>query len=91
MNRREKRDLGLLPSQIMVRTRVLCYGGEITKEMSRKEAAVVVAFSLANSDEATHDEWEKIEYGSVDWDAVLAFIEKLLAILLPLFLKPDPA
>ena len=90
MTRKEKRELGLLPLQLMGRTRSLCKSGEITKQMTRKEAAVVVAFSNA-SDEATHDAWERVEYGSVDWDAILAFIEKLLAILLPLFLKPDPA
>ena len=87
MNRKEKRALGLLPSQIIGRTRKLCKAGDITKEMSRKEAAIIMAFSAA-SDEETHDAWEKIEYGSVDWDAILTFIEKLLAILLPLFLQP---
>ena len=87
MTRKEKRELGVLPLQVMHRTRQLCKDGAITKEMSRREAATVVAFSSA-SDETTHDAWEKVEYGSVDWDALLAFIEKLLAILLPLFLPP---
>jgi len=90
MTRKEKRELGLLPLQLMSRTRSLCKSGDITQQMTRKEAAVVVAFSNA-SDESTHDAWERVEYGSVDWDAILAFIEKLLAILLPLFLKPAPA
>ena len=87
MKFKERKALGLMPFQVLRQIKQLCRSGEITRDMSRKEAAVVVATWLA-SQEDTCEAWEKIEYGSVDWDKLLAFIEKLLAVLLPLFLPP---
>lgn len=86
MSRKEKKELGLLFIQVVNGVRQLRKEGVITPSMSVKEAAVIYAASVA-SDEPTYEAWEKVEVGSVDWDALLAFIEKLLAIILPLFMN----
>ena len=70
--------------QVLRRTRRLKKSGDITTDMSKHEVATIIALDTAD-DEQFAEAWEHVEYGEVDWDSLLAFIEKLLAILLPLF------
>lgn len=85
MTRKQKQELGILPRQIFSRVRDLKKSGVLESDMSINEVAVLLALDAA-SQEQTHDAWEALPYGSPDWDAILDFIERLLAIILPLFM-----
>ena len=84
MNRKEKKALGVLHFQIIFGVRKLIKEGVIDKDTTPAQAAVIYMAQVA-SEEETYAAWEAVEVGEVDWNALLAFIEKLLAILLPLF------
>ena len=79
---RRQRKLGVTRTQVIFRTKKLVRAGAITKNMSVKEAALIVAADAASENEELEAAWSKVS--APDWDAILAFIEKLLALLLPL-------
>ena len=88
LTREKKRELGILPRQIVGKVRELAKSGIINKSMSANEIALFVYADIA-SEPGTHDNWDEVLYGSPDWDAFFAFIEKIVALvlrLLPLFI-----
>ena len=81
---RERRAMGLTLRNVRRTARELAAAGEITREMSRAEIAAIVADRIAGENPRAFDGLTEIE-----WDAVLAFIERLLELLikfLPYFL-----
>lgn len=75
---RERRELGLTVVNIMPIYRRMRESGELDA-MSASEAAVVVADELQGTYPKAY------EAAGVDWDAILAFIERIIELLLKLF------
>jgi hypothetical protein len=73
---RQRREMGLTVANIMRATRKLCQDGTITKDMSKEDVAILVQEQLVM------DNPKAFADPSVDWDAVLAFIEKLLPFIM---------
>lgn len=77
---RQRRDMGLTLLNVRRVAKGLLDSGEITRDMPREEiAAAVLAVLTSENPKAFADP-------GVDWDALLSFIERLLAILLPFIL-----
>lgn len=94
LKRREKRQLGILPRQVIGELRRLAKEGDITKDMSNRDIAAVIAIERASSKEYGGS-WNKAKEGkySVDWDSILAFLEgvvELLLKILPIFMDSGP-
>lgn len=90
LSRRQKRELGLLPRHVLQRARQLAKDGDITKDMTTKEMAFIIAADAADSDEFC-GAWGNVVNGTygVDWDSLIVFIERLMELLLkflPLFI-----
>lgn len=90
LTRQQKRELGLLPRQVMRRMQELAELGEIDKDMSPQELAFVYAADACNSVEYGAA-WTAAREGrySADWDAILEFLTglmELLAKFLPIFI-----
>lgn len=78
VSRRQARELGILPVQILARARKLHKDGKIEKGMDVKDIAALVALDAAG-DEAYASAWDAP--GAPNWDEILAFIEGVLKIL----------
>jgi hypothetical protein len=73
---RQRREMGLTAANIFRVTRELCRDGTIDKSTPREDVAQAVIDRLViENPKAFADP-------SVDWDAILAFIEKLLPFIL---------
>ena len=86
LSRKRKRELGLLPRQVMFGAMKLARAGDIDKDMTAKEIAFVYVASVSESAEYGAA-WKKVS--APDWDSLLAFIEKLMELFLkflPMFL-----
>jgi len=79
MDRKRKRELGLLPRQLLKTTKVLLDEGEITKDMDRLERALIVVGELATSDEYGLA-WK--EASEPDWDAIMEIVMMILDFLM---------
>jgi len=75
----ERRRLGLTPLGVIAATRRLAKDGQISGGMSQEEICELVAMEIMIQNAAA---WA--EAPSIDWDAVLAFIEKLIPIIMAL-------
>ena len=90
LTRREKRELGILPRQVLSKARQMAKDGDITKDMSYKEMAFCYAAEVADSPEYG-GAWKQINEGKygVDWDGIIEFLEKLFELLIkfiPIFM-----
>jgi len=90
LSRRQKRELGLLPLQVLRGTRELVKEGEITSDMSAAEMTFVYASSVASSPEYGAA-WRQVQEGTygADWDGIIQFLTQLFELLmkfLPLFI-----
>lgn len=75
----QRRRMGLTLAGVISATRRLAKDGEISRSMDRSEIVELVAMEIANQNAPA---WA--EAPSIDWDAVLAFIEKLIPIIMAL-------
>ena len=86
MKRQEKKELGLLPRQVIKCVRHLKEDGELDKDMTRED--MIFVFLAHVSDESEYSSaWDKVragEYGA-DWDAIFDFISKLIELIMKLF------
>jgi hypothetical protein len=86
LTRQQKKELGILPVQVMANLR----HADVTKEMTSRELAF--AYAAYASDEQEYGlAWTGVQQGTygVDWDAIIAFLEKVMDLLikfLPLFI-----
>ncbi len=90
MSRRQKRELGILPRQVLQRLRTLAKDGEICSGMGAEEIALVLVMDLASED-CCEAAWDGVMEGTfgADWDAILEFLTKLIELIirvLPLFI-----
>jgi hypothetical protein len=90
MNRKQRRELGLLPRQVLADVRKLAKEGAIDKSMDAQQIALIVAMERA-SDDCCDDAWQQVFEGTyeVDWDEVLRVLEMIIQLLikyLPLFI-----
>ena len=83
MNRKQRKELGLLPRQVLADVRKLAKAGAITKDMDATQIAIVVAMERA-SDAYCDDAWQQIFEGTyeVDWDEVLRVLKMIIELLL---------
>lgn len=77
---RQRRQMGLTVLGVLRAAKELQRRGEIARDTDPKEIARAVAeeIALANS-----KAWSD-NVGAIDWDAILAFIEKLIPLILKL-------
>ena len=80
LSRQEKKDLGILPLQVLQTARELIKDGDITKDTNRNEMATILLFKTT---EEYYDDWEAAD---LDWNDVLAYLERLLTFIVPLLL-----
>ena len=90
MTRKQRRELGLLPRQVLSVVRGLANEGTITSGMDAKEIAFIVAIERA-SDGNCADAWDKVFEGTydADWDEIIRVLEMLIELFLkylPLFI-----
>ena len=90
MNRKQRKELGLLPRQVLADMRKLAKTGVINKDMTAKEIALAVAMERA-SDDCCNETWQQVFEGvyEIDWDEVMRVLEMLIELLikyLPLFI-----
>lgn len=75
---RERRDLGITWANCFSKAKELYQAGEITADMSRAEIAATVFSSIAADNPTAFADPQ------IDWDSILAFIEKILPLILQL-------
>lgn len=91
ITRAQKRSLGILPRQILVRAKQLAKDGDITQDMSTREMALIYAAEVSTDAEYA-GAWKASrngEVGAPTLDEILEFIERVLELLakfLPLFI-----
>lgn len=90
IKRRQKRELGILPIQVIPRVREMAKNGDITETMTSRELAFCYAAEVASSAEYG-GAWRQVTEGTygVDWDGLIAFLERLFELLIrfiPIFL-----
>ena len=90
LSRKQKRELGILPRQVLSKARELAKAGDITQDMTKREMAFVYAAEVASSAEYG-GAWNQVSDGTygADWDAIIDFLERLFELLvkfLPMFL-----
>lgn len=73
---RQRREMGLTAANIFRTTRELVRDGTITKDMDKDDITQVVV------DRLVVDNPKAFADPGVDWDAVLAFIEKLIPFIM---------
>lgn len=81
-NRKQRKELGLLlfgEGQLVDRARELKASGALTSEMSHEEVAV----TLLNAQMRAYRGAYEAAVG-INWDAILAFLEKLIPLILML-------
>lgn len=76
----QARKLGITLQSVRKEVEELKAAGEIDSSMSRAEIAALVTDRLSNKNQAAF----KAAGASLDWEAILNFIEKLLPIILKL-------
>ena len=79
MDRARRRELGLLPRQLVKITRELLAEGEITKDMDKVERALIVIGELATSTEYGAA-WKLV--AEPDWQAIMEIVMMILDILM---------
>jgi hypothetical protein len=77
MNRREMRRAGLTVLNVRRRTRQLAIAGEITADMSHEQIRDIVIDDLQGDEPGVFR-----DFSAPDWDAIIAFITKLLPLIL---------
>lgn len=78
---RQRRQMGLTFVGVLRAGRELARRGEITKDTDRETVRVLIAEELA----LTNAKAWSTNVGEIDWDAVFAFIEKLIELIMRLF------
>ncbi len=73
---RERRELGITWANVHAKAKELYQSGEIDADMSRAEIAAMVFSQIAA------DNPQAFADASVDWDAIIAFIEAILPLIL---------
>lgn len=79
LDRREMRRAGLTVLNIRRRAKQMAKDGEITSDMTNEQIRDIVLDDLQAENSRAFE-----GFGAVDWDAILAFIEKLLPLILQL-------
>lgn len=79
MSRREMRRMGLTVLNVRRRARQMAIAGEITSDMSGEQIRDIVIDDLMGEEPSA---WRNV--GAPDWDAIIAFITKLLPLILQL-------
>jgi hypothetical protein len=77
MSRREMRRMGLTVLNVRRRARQMAIAGEITVDMSHDQIRDIVIDDLMGEEPGA---WRNV--GAPDWDAIIAFITKLLPLIL---------
>jgi len=77
ISRREMRRLGLTVLNVRRRTRQMAIAGEITSDMSRQQIRDVVIDDLQGDEPRAFG-----QLSAPDWNAIIAFVEKLLPLIL---------
>lgn len=77
LSRREMRRLGVTVLNVRRRARQMVMAGEITDDMSAEQIRDIVLDDLMGDEPHAFQ-----QLGAPDWDAILAFIEKLLPLIL---------
>jgi hypothetical protein len=77
MSRREMRRLGVTVLNVRRRTRQMAIAGEITSDMSHDQIRDIVLDDLQGDDPRAFQ-----QLSAIDWDRVIAFIEKLIPLIL---------
>jgi len=77
MNRREMRRMGLTVLNVRRRARQLAIAGEITSDMTQEQIRDIVIDDLESDEPGAYR-----NLGAPDWDAIIAFITKLLQLIL---------
>lgn len=86
LTRQQKKELGILPAQILSHIK----DADLNKEMTAKELSFAYAsFACDNNEYALG--WVGVQQGTygVDWDSIIAFLEKIFELFLkflPLFI-----
>jgi hypothetical protein len=86
LSRQQKKELGILPVQVLAHLK----DADADKNMNAKELAFVYAtYACDNTEFALA--WVGVQQGTygVDWDSIIAFLEKIMELLLkflPLFI-----
>ena len=75
--RRQMRDLGLTVLSIRHRARQMARAGDLVASMTQKQIRDAILDDLLFDDPRDFD-----HLGAPDWDAIIAFIEKLLPLIL---------
>ena len=86
LTRQQKKELGILPVQVLAHLK----NADLDKEMNARELAFAYA-AYASDDNEFALGWVGVQQGTygVDWDSIIAFLEKLFELLLkflPLFI-----
>jgi hypothetical protein len=79
LDRRDMRRAGLTVLNVRRRVKQMARSGELTRDMSRDRIREIVMDDLMGDNPRAFE-----NFGAVDWDAILAFIEKLLPLILQL-------
>ena len=77
LSRREMRRLGVTVLNVRRRARQMAKAGEITADMSGEQIRDIVLDDLMGDEPHAFQ-----NLGAPDWDSILAFIEKLLPLIL---------
>ena len=77
INRREMRRMGLTVLNVRRRARQLAIAGEITADMTQEQIRDIVIDDLMGDEPGAFR-----NLSAVDWDAIIAFITKLLPLIL---------
>ena len=77
---RQRRQMGLTFLGTLGAARELARRGEIHKDMDRKEISALIAEEIM----ATNAKAWADNAAAIDWDAIIAFIEKLIPLILKL-------
>jgi len=90
ITRRQQRELGILPRDVLSRLRELAEERAIDKDMSCQDIAAVLMIDLCLDPEFAAT-WQNVHEGTygVDWDALADFLERVVELLLkilPLFI-----
>lgn len=79
LSRREMRKMGLTVLNVRRRARQMAIAGEITSDMSGEQIRDIVIDDLMGEEPGA---WRNV--GAPDWDSIIAFITKLLPLILQL-------
>jgi len=78
LTRRERRDMGLTFRNIRRAMATMQASGEIDETMTKAEISIAVADKLVSDNPSAFQD------PSLDWDAILAFIERMIPLILKL-------